>query len=517
MKKDVVLVSYALHNDRPLLSGLMVDNGLALLASVLLREGFSPRIFDYNSVSTIEQIAREGKEDFLKRTADELIGYVREHGVTTVGVKLYANGFADSVFLAAAVREACPNVRVFGGGPQVGWFGARVLDYACEKYGSDVFDAVVSGEGDRAIVQMAQGESVERISGAYFRGEGGVIQKNRSLEVALDSSPYPVYSQEIYAGVWEKIQIPVVEDSRNCDWRKCAFCIHPRIGGKFRERSAESVLKEVLHNAAEYGMRTFRLGGPDPTPDFVNGLARALPDGFRFSAFGRADGQGYDVDMLAQKLIGGLFVGFETADEQMLLRLNKTANPGEYVRGAGGIFEEFRAKGLATVCSLIVPGPGETDESMQRTLDFVCAAGPDFVPVLPLCPMPGTPSRKWGEAEGVQYAADFERQLLEYELDLHKPKSEWARPPWALRVNGVFAENPFLVSAEFAGRLRERGFESCSDEVVLMAEAFYGGLSKEQDARRQSVLQFHQYAQSVIRKGDGAAIRAMIDVINKNV
>lgn len=64
-EKDVVLVFYALHNDCLLLSELMVDNGLALLASVFLREGFSPRIFDYNSVSTIEQIARDGKEDFL--------------------------------------------------------------------------------------------------------------------------------------------------------------------------------------------------------------------------------------------------------------------------------------------------------------------------------------------------------------------------------------------------------------------------------------------------------------------
>ncbi len=88
------IVSYAVQSHGPVPSGLMLDNGPALLASYLLEDGYTPIVFDFNNLRTIEDIARQGKEAFLKESIDFLDDYYRSNDVKIAGTKLYANGFA---------------------------------------------------------------------------------------------------------------------------------------------------------------------------------------------------------------------------------------------------------------------------------------------------------------------------------------------------------------------------------------------------------------------------------------
>ncbi len=75
------IVSYAVQSRGPVPSGLMLDNGPALLASHLLGEGYAPIIFDFNNLKTIEDIASNGKEAFLKKSIDYLDDYYRSNGI----------------------------------------------------------------------------------------------------------------------------------------------------------------------------------------------------------------------------------------------------------------------------------------------------------------------------------------------------------------------------------------------------------------------------------------------------
>src|SRR3989344_3764252 len=101
----IPLICYAIQGQSPVLSGMMLDNGLALLAAELLEAGHKPMIFDYNTVGSIEHIARLGKEHFLESIISELAGYVEKHEVKSAGMKLYANGFADSVHIAHELKR----------------------------------------------------------------------------------------------------------------------------------------------------------------------------------------------------------------------------------------------------------------------------------------------------------------------------------------------------------------------------------------------------------------------------
>lgn len=512
------LVSFALCGDAPLLSGLMLDNGLALLAAHLLRDGHRPRVFDYSRVSTVERIARDGREGFIRSVIDEIDALIRDERVRVMGFKLFANGFRDSVRIAAELGRRNPELSILAGGPQVGWFGASIFDYARATEGTDVFAVLVAGEGDEAVRAAANGALPSEIPGAIHRTKG-MVRKNPMAEVGvLDAMPLPTYDERIYPDLHDdKVLIPVLEDTRNCDWRKCTFCVHPRLGGKFRERSVESLVREAKANIDSLGARVFRLGGPDPCPALVNALASALPEGVAFSAFGRADGLGYEYDRLGSRMAGGVFIGLESADPTILRAMLKTLEPDQYLAHAERMIAELKSRGIGTVAACIVPAPNETDASMDRTFAFLERTQPDFAPVLPIAPMPGTPlARSAGrEGSGIDVDDGFIRKLLEYELDLLRPPSEWPKPPWRVKVNGEWCDQPFEVTARFAGRLRALGLEPLSDEIVLMAHLFHGGLSTSQTERRRECIAFNHRCRDALVSGDIAFLREAVRRMNR--
>src|SRR5207248_906064 len=125
----------------------------------------------------------------------------------------------------------------------------------------------------------------------------------------------------------------------------------------------------------------------------------------------------------------GVFIGLESADPTILRAMLKTLDPPQYLAQAERMIAELKKRGIGTVAACIVPGPNETDESMERTFAFLERARPDFAPVLPIAPMPGTPlARSAGrEGSGVRLDEGFVQKLMRYELDLLRPSSEWPK------------------------------------------------------------------------------------------
>ncbi len=150
VKGNFPIVSYAVQSCGPVPSGLMLDNGPALLASYLLNEGYSPIVFDFNNLKTIEKIAKQGKEAFVKESIDFLDDYYRSNEVMIAGTKLYANGFADNIRIHEELKRRNPDLIIVAGGPHVDWFGKEIFNY------TDVFDMLTYGDGDTAIIPLAK-------------------------------------------------------------------------------------------------------------------------------------------------------------------------------------------------------------------------------------------------------------------------------------------------------------------------------------------------------------------------
>ncbi|MCC6555157.1 MAG: radical SAM protein [Polyangiaceae bacterium] len=523
MSHHVPLVACAVQSRGPVLSGLMLDNGVALMAAHLLREGFSPKVFDYNSLHAVDAIARAGHDAFLEEVVEELAGYVAKHRVKLVGFKLYLNGFMGALEIARRLRERFPALVIVAGGPQVDWFTESLFDCARRAAGGRLFDALIYGDADVALPRIAEsvyrtGEDLSGIPNLILPpGPDGQLRRTARRYYDLRDLPFPEYGPEIY-DTSGKLLIPVIEDSRSCDVA-CTFCIQPRIGGRRRERGLDDVLREVEHYREAYGWRLFRLAGPKPTGAYLGELARGLPGDARFTAFGYAD-EDYQEVVASGKMVG-LFTGLESTDPFILEQVyHKTDDTARYLDAARRMIDLFKRSGLVNVVSMIVPSPGETADGIRRTIDFMLETAPDFVPGLPVCPIPGTPlarlARKDPERAGVMLDDDYELKLAGFEVDLLRPSSSWPTPPWQVRVGGAWVRNAFTeVTAAFTGALARHGMHILSDEQVLMAYLYHGGLSRDQAERRRQCVDFHGAARAAIEAGDAASRRGLVARVNE--
>ncbi|MBT7591485.1 MAG: radical SAM protein [Candidatus Scalindua sp.] len=505
------IVTYAVQSRGPVPSGLMLDNGPALLASYLLNEGYKPIIFDFNNLKTIEDIAKHGKEAFVKDSIDFLDDYYRSNNVKIAGTKLYANGFVDNIKIHEELKRRNPGLILVAGGPHVDWFGEEIFNY------TDAFDMITYGDGDSAIVPLAKlaydNGNIEDVPNIIYRKNGQAIRTKRK-EVSLDNLPRPIYDEEYYPELDGKIHIVPIEDSRGCSYGRCGFCVHTRIAGKRRVRPVEQLVREI----EDSGMKVSRLSGPSPMPEYISELVRQIP-GKKISAFTYSF-PGYDFVELSKGFTGA-FIGLESTDKNILENvLKKTDNTEQYLKNASEMVREFKKHGVATIVAMMVPCPGETPETMERSIKYLVDMQPDFVVTLPMGPIPGTSiarkADKDPERTGVLLEEDFAKKMMLYELDLLQMPEEWPAPPWKTKnANGKFM-NPFVETTKFTEELVKNGMLPLSDEIVLMSYLYHDGLSLDQDERRAQCNEFMASIRKDIETGNVAGVGAKLRTMNRN-
>ncbi|HLC98685.1 MAG TPA: hypothetical protein VJC00_01635 [Candidatus Nanoarchaeia archaeon] len=514
-QKYFPIVSYAVQSGGPVLSGLMLDNGPALVMAHLLEAGYSPVFFDFNNVRSIREISEEGKERFLNNCVNELEDYIKSTGSKVIAFKVYANGVRDSIRIAEELKQRNKGLIIAGTGPQVAIFREEIFRFTA------AFDVLVLGEGEATAIPLAdfayRNAPLSSVPNLIYKDDGD-IKKTRIQYADLNELRFPVYSKEFYPSIGDKIFIPVVVDSKGCYYGKCSFCNHENLGGIYRSRKVEKLVEETEFNKKEHGIKVSRLSG-NPSPKYLNELLRSLPEGQRISAFGKIS-MDYQFDVLADRLIG-LFCGLESTDSRILAEIyGKTRNIEEYLSDANKLAHEMKGIGIPTIFSMIVPSPFETELSTQRSIDFIVNANPDFVPALPIGIFPNTALMQRavneGAKSGVLLDKDYMEKWMFFELDLLKPPQEWPVQPYEIVVNENLTRDIFGVTQRFLGALAEHGIRPLSDEIVLMAHLYYNGLSKSQDERRKQCIDFNNMCRKAIQEGDWRLLEEIKNSINNN-
>jgi hypothetical protein len=423
--------------------------------------------------------------------------------------------------MADLLKKRNDGLVTIAGGPQVDWYGEGIFDY------TDAFDILSYGYSD--IVKIAdyihrREGSINNVPNLIYK-DNGKTKRTKRQDIDLNELVFPLYDEEVYLDVREKIMIPVVEDSRGCHYSKCYFCIHPRIGGKFVEKDMEKLVAEIEHNMKKYGFRVFRLSGPSPRAEYINRLVDSIPDGCKISAFGDSVG-GYDYSRVRDNVLA-IFFGLESGDKRILENLlKKTENAEEYLSRAEETINGLKKNGISTITSMIVPCADETSESMEKSMSFLHKTDPDFAPILPLTPMPDTTLTRAalaGKVDGIKVDSDYKERMIVAEVDLLQPPEMWPKLPWQIRSNGNWHEQPFDVSGQFIKKLVGKGIRKytgggiypLSDEIVLMAYLYNNGLSRNQRKRRMQCLGFFLKTRKDMAKNP-ERIRKRVRKINEN-
>jgi radical SAM superfamily enzyme YgiQ (UPF0313 family) len=451
---------------------LTPDNGLAVLAGTLIASGHFTRIIDYCTISTMRRfmppdIAGEVSANYTEYVAagadreaaigplerlleldkaldahrsreidliaDELADTAEELHVDFVGFKLWTgDGFLASIRLAARLKERLPHITIIGGGPHVDLFGTEILNH------TDAFDMVVQGEGEPAIVALAEaivsGEGLAEVPNLIYREDGLIKVHDTQRPENLDLLAEAVYDPEVYPAIAgdEKLMLFMVDESRGCP-NRCAFCVHPaKSGGFWRVRSAEATVGAMRRLNDDLGVRGFRLAGSNTPGTLKNEIARELLSyecDFKYAAFGHVRDHDTDFDLLAKSGCVALFFGVESGDETILKRMNKRTRP-EHVRETIPLAQDA---GIATVISLIAGTPGETQESLQASADLLFELKPEACQITLPYVIPGSLWWEHPERYGIELAENAREKIMTLSLKWMLPMDLWEEvPPYSI-------------------------------------------------------------------------------------
>jgi anaerobic magnesium-protoporphyrin IX monomethyl ester cyclase len=309
-----------------------------------------------------------------------------------VGVHTKTLTFRRSVELAEAAGSA--GVVSVAGGPDAATRPAEYLRAG--------FDAVVLGEGEATLVELAQkvaaGVDPAGTAGVVVAREGRLVRgAHRPFLRDLDELPLPAWDlvdMDRYLGEWERRageRRAAVLTSRGCPF-DCSWCSKPTFGRTFRQQSPERVVAELVALHRQYGVDYVRFC------DDVFGISRAwierLLDGMaaadlhiRFECLARVDL--LKPDLLHRLRAAGLarvYVGVESGSQKMLDLMNRGTRLAQVERTAAAL----RAEGIRQFWFLMLGYPGETLEDIEATLALFRKFSPEEYSVSIAVPIEGT-------------------------------------------------------------------------------------------------------------------------------
>jgi len=170
----------------------------------------------------------------------------------------------------------------------------------------------------------------------------------------------------------------IMRTSKGCPF-KCAFCTYPATAGKYTLMDIQNIKKQ-LHQLHNLGIKniyfiddTFNV----PINRFENLLDMMIEEKFEFNWYSFLRAQ-YISEEIAYKMkesgCKGVFLGMESADNQILQGMNKDAKIEDYVKG----IHLLNKYGIFSVGAFIIGFPGETEHSLQNTIKFIETSGITF-------------------------------------------------------------------------------------------------------------------------------------------
>jgi radical SAM superfamily enzyme YgiQ (UPF0313 family) len=371
-----------------------VPLGLLYVAAYAEERGRSVQVMDVNA----EHLQLEDIERF-----------VREHRPRWMGFTSVTAQIASTHHIAAMVKRVSPESRVVIGGAHATAMSGEVLE-------DPNIDYVIRGEGEESFFALVDGQPLESIGGLSYR-DGAALQPVIHNPMAapienLDLLPTPAYHLikfDLYkpaVGAYRRLPAINMTMTRGCPG-KCIFCNSAQT--PLRTRSAEHVVDEIQRLQARYGIREVSFYD-DTLTIFKRAVARMCDlivergIDLTWSCFARTDCVS---SSLLKKMKGAgchqILFGIESADPEILRNIRKPIDM-EQTRRAVRMVQEV---GIEVRAAFMLGNPGETVESMRRTIDFAKALDPDIAVFNITTPYPGTQMFEWARANGYLRTLDW--------------------------------------------------------------------------------------------------------------
>lgn len=281
-------------------------------------------------------------------------------------------GFANDVRLAEMVKAVHPTIQIAFVGPHVSVSPEESLR------SSTAIDFVVRREFEFAVTEFAEGKPLAEIAGASYLENGQAIHNpDRPPLEDLDSLPFAV---EIYKRDLDltRYNVPFLKHpfiafytSRGCP-ALCTYCLWPQTfgGHRWRPRSVENVVAEI-RRALELFPEVKEIFFDDDTFAWkksrtIEMCEKLKPLNLTWSCTCRVHADFETLKAMKEAGCRLLIVGLESGDPTILKNIKK----GTTVEQALEFMSNCRRLGLLVHGDFIIGLPGETRETIERTMQF---------------------------------------------------------------------------------------------------------------------------------------------------
>ncbi len=352
--------------------------GLALLAAIAEKSGAEAQIIDGNAAKIIPCVLNNA---------------VKDSGFVCLGAM--TSNLKASFALAREIKKANPNARIIFGGPHATILPKQTLK-ECPS-----LDIVVKGEGEETFEELLGStakNNLEKIKGICFRKGKKILETpDRPPVKDLDSLPYPAYhllpikSYRPFPPHGRKLPFMTMLTSRGCPFR-CIYCSKPVFGNRFRSQSPKRVVEEILFLKERFGIKEIMFYDDSFTLDQKRAaeLCKLIIQnkiGIPWSCETRVNL--VNSGLLRQMKQAGCYMisyGVESGSQKILENLKKDITI-EQVEKA---FAETKKAGIKTVAYFMLGSPGETQETIDSTIQFSKKIGADFAQFSACTPLPGS-------------------------------------------------------------------------------------------------------------------------------
>ena len=302
-------------------------------------------------------------------------------------------GFHVDVKMAEMMKEANPKIKVCFVGPPVTVEPEKTLRE------NPAIDFIVRREFDHQVVNYAKGTPLKELPGVSYRTEGGGIWHNPEGPVIenLDEMPWAskIYKRDLD---FRRYNVPFLLNpfisfytSRGCP-AMCTFCLWPQThsGHRWRLRSIPDIvnecrwalenfpgLKEIFFDDDTFNYKKER------TIELCKELKKL---NFTWSCTSRVTTDFETLKAMREAGCRLMIVGYESGDQQILKNIKK----GATIDMARRYTRDAHTLGLTIHGDFIVGLPGETRESIRKTIDFAKEMNTETIQVSIAHPYPGT-------------------------------------------------------------------------------------------------------------------------------
>ncbi len=378
--------------------------GLGQLYSPGAKSGFPPLDIPYSAAVLRSKGIPVRVIDCLGSNweVSKLILHLQEERPELVGIRTSTPTFEWDMQVVRIIRMVTESkVLVFG--PHVTLFPEQTL-------AQPFVDAVVVGEPELTILDIAEREGFSGCDGVGYKENGNIVwNAGRKLIDDLNMLPFPAWDLMPFraheGGLLMRNVKPFVTalTSRGCPYA-CSYCPYPVTQGRrLRVRSPENVVNELEWLTKGLGVKALLFRDPEFAlqRDRVVGICESILKRSVHLAW-RCETRIEDLDeelitLMAKAGCIGINTGIESADPQVLKNVHRKAVALERSRG---IIEACKRTGIDTFCFFILGLPGEDRNSAISTIDYAVKLNPTFAQFTVATPYPGTELRRWAETKG---------------------------------------------------------------------------------------------------------------------